>query len=405
VIPIFLFGLSLFSLSADHLCFKLGTANVKLGYFLILGFALFNFGAVLRSAKLIWNRLPKWHLVSLAFLIISILLSNNLLQSLFWMAWLGLGMLTLVSTHAYLKTYAFDEAMIRKSAFVGLGLIALFGMIQFVSIYFLKHIIFEPQFQAYFFRINGISGWPHFLNIFSFLILPFALTGKKLSWPERSILIVLMFVLIESTSKTGWVLFFGLTVSALIFNREVFVSHFLKFLIPVTVMLTFVPTPHLEHMPNTTSGADRMALIAQDLRAGAGTSGQDRILINKMGLAVWEKHPLFGVGPRAYGTYVQSKFDEELPGVNKLDALHEVNLRNENIWIELLAENGALFTFLIAISIFSTLLPPNSIRKAWAPSTSLLLYYAISGQFSQSILITLVFMIWGIYIYTRTEVA
>ena len=68
------------------------------------------------------------------------------------------------------------------------------------------------------------------------------------------------------------------------------------------------------------------------------------MLINQMGLRVWERHPWFGVGPRAYDEYVFSRFDRELPGVNKLDGNRMVNAKSENIWIEFLAENGLLFT-------------------------------------------------------------
>jgi O-antigen ligase len=327
VIPSLFFGLTLFLLSADHLSLKLGGSNVKLGYFLILAFSVFQFGAVLQSIKILWKALPKWLCITVPFLVASIALSNSPSQSFLWVAWLGLGMLTLVTTHAYLKFFAFDREQIRNSAFIALGLIAFFGLVQFVSIYFFQTIIFEPQFHAYFYRINGLAGWPHFLNIFSFLIFPFVFTDKKFSWPERITLVLILFVLIESASKTGWVLFFGLVLSAFLFRRKVFVSHFLKFLIPVTILLTFVPTPHLSSMPNTTSGADRMSLMAEDLKAGAHSSGEDRILINKMGLQVWKRHPFFGVGPRAYPAYVQKKFDEELPGVNKMDVLHEVNTR------------------------------------------------------------------------------
>lgn len=68
------------------------------------------------------------------------------------------------------------------------------------------------------------------------------------------------------------------------------------------------------------------------------------MLISQQGLAVWDRHPWFGVGPRAYDEYVFSRFDAELPCTSKFDAFGGVIAKNENIWIELLADNGLLFT-------------------------------------------------------------
>ncbi|GHC00866.1 hypothetical protein [Thermomonas carbonis] len=62
--------------------------------------------------------------------------------------------------------------------------------------------------------------------------------------------------------------------------------------------------------------------------------------ISQQGLSVWDRHPWFGVGPRAYGECVFSRSDAELPGTSKVDAFCGVIARNENIWIERLAENG-----------------------------------------------------------------
>ena len=111
------------------------------------------------------------------------------------------------------------------------------------------------------------------------------------------------------------------------------------------------------------------------------------MLINEMGLRVWLKHPWLGVGPKAYSTYVFDRFDRELPGENKFDANHQINAKNENIWIELLAETGALFTLGFAIVVVRVLWV-----RQWAFANSLhlgswlalVLYFAISGQVSQS---------------------
>jgi O-antigen ligase len=113
------------------------------------------------------------------------------------------------------------------------------------------------------------------------------------------------------------------------------------------------------------------------------SSVRDRILINAMGVKVWLKHPWFGVGPKAYDTYVMNRFDQELAGENKYDVENNLNARNENIWIEFLTECGVLFTlaFLVVLS-----------RALWVRRWSfasrlhlgawiaVILYYAISGN-------------------------
>ena len=131
---------------------------------------------------------------------------------------------------------------------------------------------------------------------------------------------------------------------------------------------------------------------------------RDRLLINEMGVKVWLKHPWFGVGPKAYDTYVHSRFDQELAGENKYDGERLLNLRNENIWIELLAECGALFTLaFVAVLIRALWVPRWSFANplhlgAWI---ALVLYYAISGQVSQTALLTMVYAVFGIYFYAR----
>ncbi len=123
-----------------------------------------------------------------------------------------------------------------------------------------------------------------------------------------------------------------------------------------------------------------------------------------MGLKVWTKHPWFGVGPRAYDTYVFSRFDVELPGENKLDIENKVNAKNENIYIEFLAEAGVLFTLGFVLVIVAALWVPgwrfaNSLHLgAWI---ALALYFAISGQVSQTGLLTMVYAVFGIYFYAR----
>lgn len=129
------------------------------------------------------------------------------------------------------------------------------------------------------------------------------------------------------------------------------------------------------------------------------------MLINEMGLRVWMKHPWFGVGPRAYSTFVFERFDQELPGENKLDANRQINAKNENIWIEFLAESGTLFTLGFVLVLVRALWVGG-----WAFANplhlgswlALVLYFLVSGQFSQSGLLTMTYAVLGIFFYSRT---
>jgi O-antigen ligase len=123
-----------------------------------------------------------------------------------------------------------------------------------------------------------------------------------------------------------------------------------------------------------------------------------------MGRNVWSKHPWFGVGPRAFDDYVLTRFDRELPAANKLDANRRVNTKNENIWVEFLAENGALFTLAFAFVLVRALWVPRwefANRLHLGTWIALVLYFAVSGQFSQSGLLTMAYAVFGIYFHAR----
>ena len=50
-----------------------------------------------------------------------------------------------------------------------------------------------------------------------------------------------------------------------------------------------------------------------------------------------------------------TRFDQELAGENKYDLENFLNAKNENIWIEFLAECGALFTLTFLAVLISAL--------------------------------------------------
>ncbi len=399
-------ALTLFLLSADLLFIRLAGVKVKIGYFAVMALWFFAPRAMLAAARTAIVAVPPWAALVLLPLAVAVTTSANLRDSLLWSAWLVFDLFTIMTVYAFLAARRFPVGVIQASVAGAVALIALFGLVQFVAIYGFGSIIFAPQrhFEAW--RINGLAGWPHFLNIFAFLLLPMLLVREHMSWFARIAVVLLLMVLVHSTAKTGWVLFVALGVLILALRRALFVRHYLWFMVPVTVLVLLIPTPSLTPGVPAPSTSEKVARFAADLNiADKSTSGTDRVLINQMGLRVWERHPWFGVGPRAYDEYVFSRFDRELPGVNKLDGNRMVNAKSENIWIEFLAENGLLFTLGFLGLLMRSLWVPrwefaNPLHLgAWM---SLVLYFGISGQVSQSGLLTMAYAVFGIYFYARS---
>jgi len=166
-----------------------------------------------------------------------------------------------------------------------------------------------------------------------------------------------------------------------------------------------IPTPSFTPYTPPLSGSEKITKFSADLNiANPTTSGTDRVLIGVQGLKVWAKHPWFGVGPRAYDEYVHTRFDQELPGVSKAGVEDPIIAKNENIWVELLAENGTLFTLAFAFVILRALTVPRwrfANRLQLGTWIALVLYYMVSGQFSQTGLLTMVYAVFGIYFYAR----
>jgi hypothetical protein len=348
---------------------------------------------------------PPWAALVLLPLAVAVATSVNPRDSLLWCAWLAFDLFTIVTVYAFLQARRFPVGVVQAAVAGAVALIALFGLVQLIAIYGFGNVIFSPQRHFDTWRINGLAGWPHFLNIFAFLLLPMLLIRDRVSWPSRIAIVLLLIVLVHSTAKTGWVLFVALGILIFALRRALFVRHYVWFLIPVTALVLLLPTPSMTPGVPAPSTTEKVARFAADLNlADKTTSGPDRVLINQMGLQVWGRHPWFGVGPRAFDEYVFSRFDQELPGVNKLDGNRMVNAKSENIWIEFLAENGVLFT----LGLLALLVRALWVRR-WAFANplhlgawmSLVLYFGISGQVSQTGLLTLVYAVFGIYFYAR----
>ncbi|MEO8752290.1 MAG: O-antigen ligase family protein [Casimicrobiaceae bacterium] len=404
-LPGALLAVTLFMLSADLLFIGVAGQKIKVGYFLVLGAWLtapVPMFTILRDAL---RRVPLYAWLPLFPLAVSVLTSASLRDSVAWSLWLAFDLFTIATIYVFLKAHAFSSGQVRTAATWGLAGIVFFAVLQFVAIYLFRDIIFQPQAHFDVYRINGLAGWPHFLNIFSFLLLPVVLVQRRLPWATRVVLVLLTFVLVQSTAKTGWVLFVVLGCLLLLLDRRVFVRGYLLFLLPCVIVALLVPTPSLTPAAPALSGAEKITRFSADLDiTDKTTSGTDRVVINKMGLRVWWRHPWFGVGPRAYDDYVFTRFERELPGVSKLDGSGGINAKNENIWIEFLSECGALFTltflFVLCRALWVTRFAFAN-RLHLGTWIALVLYFGVSGQFSQTGLLTLAYGVLGIYFYAR----
>ena len=400
-----LLAATFFLLSADLANFTVAGFKLKYGYILVIGLwttAPAKMASLVAGAA---RRIPWAYGLPLLPLAISIATSANVRNSLAWTCWLGFDAFTLATVYAFLKAHAFLGDDVRRALTWSLAMVAAAGVVQFLAIYGWHRPLLSPQLHFGIYRLNGVSGWPHFLNIFAFLMLPLVVVQRRLSWTVKGVLTILLFVLVQSTAKTGWILFVAFGALLLLFDRRVFVRNYLLFLLPVTLVLLTIPLPSATQGAPPLSGATKMEQFSADLDVtDKRTSGTDRVLVNLMGLHVWWRHPWFGVGPRAYDNYVRSRFDAELPGVNKLDANGNVNSKSENIWIELLSECGLLFTLAFAAVLFHALRVPRfafANRLHLGAWIALVMYFCISGQVSQNALLTMVYATFGCYLYAR----
>ena len=396
---------TLFLLSADHLFVAIGGNKIKYGYFLLLALWLTRPRAMANAALDALARMPRWPFLIVLPVAIAVATSSNVARSLLWTLWLGFDALTILTVYAYLTAHRFTAPQIVNTAACALGLIALGGLAQFIAIYVMHQVVLMPQKHFDLYRINGLAGWPHFLCIFSFLLLPILAAQERLSWLQLAIVALTVFVLVQSTAKTGWVLFVALGALLLWFDRRLFNRNFLFLLLPLTVIALLIPTPPANTGAPPLSGSEKVQVFAEDLDlSNKSTSGVDRVLINQLGLRVFLRHPWFGVGPKAYDTYMFTRFDSELPGASRVDANGGLIAKNENIWIEWLAECGLVFTLFAALLVVRALWVPawsfrNSLHfGAWL---ALVLYFGLSGQVSQTGLLTMVYAVAGIYFRAR----
>ena len=234
-------SLTLFLLSADLLYVVIAGNKIKLGYFLLLGLWCFNPAPDVGTAINAVRRVPKYVLSAAGP--VGHRCRHVRQLSEVDMVDVMAGVRFVHDRHRLCVPLRHRPSIdqVQEAVAHSLGLIALFAMIQFAFIYGLNRPVFDPQVHLGVYRLNGLSGWPHFLNIFSFLLLPMVVTQKALSIPTKAILVALIFVLAQSTAKTGWVLFIALGVFLLVFERRFLVGKYLLLLIPALAIALFIP--------------------------------------------------------------------------------------------------------------------------------------------------------------------
>jgi hypothetical protein len=403
----FYLGMVIFSLTADRLSLSFGNAYLKFGYLLILGLWFFKPSQMGRSFYDLLKRLPRWSLILLLPLAVSVLGSDSVRESLIWVIRFGFAFFASLTTFAFLDANRFDDRRIRSAVSLALVMIAFFGFIQMISLYVFHHEIFDPQIHRASYRINGVANWPNNLNVYAFLLIPFLLVQEKIKISERLILIAIFYIVIQSTSKTFWLLVPAMGMLAFFFSRKIFVRQFLSFLMPAFLVLMLIPTPQLAGIEAMT-GAEKVATMAKDFDVihHPDSSVMDRMVINRLSYQVWKKHPAFGVGPRAYSAYMQNSFHSDYPELKNMDVNGASITRHEHVWLEFLAENGFFFT-LVLITVLAKFLWVK--RWQWSSEIqmgawcSLVLYWVLSTHFSQNGIQLVTFTMMGIYAYISSD--
>jgi O-antigen ligase len=397
-------AVTFFLMSADLVFFHCSGLKIKVAYFLVFLPWLFHFQAMKSLSVEVLKVVPRWVYLILLPIFFSVLTSIDVRDSIWWSFWAAFDVVTVLTFYSFLKIKKLSVENLQIAFGLAASLVGFFGLVQFISIYLFNWVIFNPQFHFGTYRINGLAGWPHFFNIFSFLLIPPIISAEKLSKWMKFGLAILVFSLVQSTGKIGWILLVVMGLMFLWMRRPSFFRNYLLFVVPCWIIALLLPVPSFQDHHQLTSASEKALVFASDLDLNRGdASGKDRLLISQMGLRVWLKHPFLGVGPRAYDTFVTTRFDQELPGASKNDVNGHVNLRNENIWVEWLSENGVLFTIMLMAILIFVLIPrgfgfANPIHfGTWC---ALVMYFLFSGQVSQNGLLTLVYAVMGVYFYS-----
>lgn len=382
------------SASFDLVAINTAFGNLKLVYFLCLPLL-----GLIDSTEL--KSFFKKHLYKIMIFSLSLLattfFSYDKTSSIKWIIQLFLNLYLYIAIYNAFKLLNNMEDLIPTAVL----LILLPGLMQWLYI----QLGFEPPFlsqtHGIFYRLNGFSFYPNFFTVAISLFLPILLLKEKFVVSERIVIFLAGFLLLQSTSRTGILalilLIIAKTLIPLKINKQKVID-----LVPIFLAIILsLSLPEKTINESKVSGADKLSFFANEMKLAPAVSPLERIYIAKQGLKVFLDHPILGVGPLAYEKFIKNLdlnlqkryFSETMRG-----ALYE---SHENIWIELLANNGLIFT-IITISIISYFLIKNfTFKLDYKNSTvlCLILYYAINGQFVQNILYPPTFVIWAFLSY------
>lgn len=390
-------SLVLASTTFDLLSIKTPVGNLKLAYLFCLPFIrLVTFNYLVRYFHA--NKVMIFFLAT--SLSITILNSYDLISSLKWLTLLVANLYLFIILFSYFNKNGLEQTTFENTAI----LLCLPGIIQWLCIQLNLTIPFLSQTHGFFYRINGLSYYSNFFTVAISLFLPFILFKKKLTNHTMITLFLSFFMIIQSTSRTGILL-----LTFLIFIKLLTNSYISKNKLKILAILTLsvfsgliIPEKTLNN--SNKSGLDKISFFANELKLTPATSPLERTYIATQGLKVFADFPLFGVGPLAYENFILKLDSKSIEKYYSKSLRKSLYWHHENIWIELLACNGAIFSIIFLLFIICNI-TKNIFRNplSYAASVSLLTYYFLAGQFVQNVLYPPVFVIWAILGYSITH--
>lgn len=395
ILPEIMMGLFFFLLSADILNFPSPIGKFKFAY-LFLPYFLMQI-----SLKELFKGSLKYLWV--LFLILSIInstFSHAIKDSLIGYTYWGFDLLLAFSFFQISKKNDFNLHRVFQ---IALSLIVLFAGAQYLAWNVFEVLIFNPFSHNGNMRLNGLSFYPNFLNVFIFFFFPAIFLKEHQSTFDKVLSAVSLFVIYNSTAKTGWVLGGVTLISLFYFLPNQVAARRLLQTVVLLFIIGFIPTRSLNQddlsKNNLNPTVDKIRFFANDTKLSSNSSSKDRLYIARQGLLVLKDYPLFGVGQRAYDNFILGLSDMDRKVYENDGNFQLFYIHHENIWIEILAEQGFLGAILTLYGIYCFIIRKkflNQNPESRVLRFSLLSYFFISGLFVQNILIMLPYSLIGI---------
>lgn len=348
----------------------IGLFTLKFGHVVSVFIVLSWFAktALTKTLRLATDPLRIPLLLFLAACVLSLINAVDLTRGLVLIAQLLVGYLVYVLVINFLKPANLKPTLL--ALWAGAGLIALFGLYQFVGDYLgLKpgQTGLLPSYSGTvnfgFARIQGASLEPlYFANYLLLPVLTLAavLVGtraKRRLWLIP--LVLLLLVVFTLTLARG--AFFGLAVGVLgllvVYWREIFRPRVIITLASGALATLFVVIVLL--LQTDTGQKDPLGTFSKQIaKTGQDTSGEERLGAQRSALELWPEHPLIGVGVGNFGHYYRDPHSRNYPDRAVLQVVN-------NQTLETLVETGLLG--LLTLTLVAVVLAERTWR-AWKRS-------------------------------------